>query len=827
MNEFLKRRIEQGKVILMLGAGCSHTSRNRNGEKLPMANGLAKKLATESGLNYKEEPLSTIFGVAKNRLGDTGIEKILDELYNHTTPSEEYLNIAKYSFPRIYTLNIDDALERALSANSKQNIRTIGRKERVTEIDQFCNNLDVIKLNGDIKKPSDGFVFSKKDYATESSNPPLWYEEAANDFHNYTFLFIGTKLDEPLLNLQIERFKEASGLISGLSYLIVPEVTEIEEEDLKNSKIEVIKGYTKDFSEWLKKEFPNGLSPKEILYKKRPELNLENVENKSKYIEIFSSVIPVARANLSIAYPQKNKSGIREFYRGSKPDWRDIIDAVPAELEKTKEITTNISKLNGGEVCAILGNAGCGKSTSIMQMALKIADSTSHPVYYIESIDNEISELIFEIEKANNGRYYIFIDRLADVAFDLANSIKSNKAMNGVFIGAENKGIWSSRVAEHIEEFCKIKEDITLIGDNDAEEILKKIKMYGNWTRLSKMSKSDRVKEILKKSKKQLLIGLIETTTGTGYTEIIKSDFNRLPSKSHEHLLTLVGLATAQRTKASEATITRALKYLGCNESIPTLLKDMDGIINYKNGSMTARHFVYIEKLFTEIINKDDLLRSFYGYIDSFSAYESPIGKNKNISKSELSVYRYLVNAKTLARYFPSREDEILGMYKHFEKKMENEGLFLLQYGLALRKHGDQQSALEKIEIANIAFPDSPQIEHALALQKIIMAIRSDSETQALSLFEDSKEILKRLDKSEVNVFDAYPIVTLSEGHVKICEKFQGRDKARFIAKKYYEEMEKRKNISHKEHILSTIEKLKYFSLSGSWKNPLDLEAIQ
>ncbi|WP_438872387.1 hypothetical protein [Providencia hangzhouensis] len=59
----------------------------------------------------------------------------------------------------------------------------------------------------------------------------------------------------------------------------------------------------------------------------------------------------------------------------------------------------------------MFGSAGSGKTTLLKQLALKFSE-INIPCYFIESINANISSLIVELEKKNEGRYFIFLDRM-------------------------------------------------------------------------------------------------------------------------------------------------------------------------------------------------------------------------------------------------------------------------------------------------------------------------------------------------------------------------------------------------------------------------------
>ncbi|WP_305838773.1 hypothetical protein [Photobacterium leiognathi] len=54
---------------------------------------------------------------------------------------------------------------------------------------------------------------SSQEYGSNSASEPLWYSELARDFHKYTFIFIGTKLKEPLFYHQIEKYKAKQAVV--------------------------------------------------------------------------------------------------------------------------------------------------------------------------------------------------------------------------------------------------------------------------------------------------------------------------------------------------------------------------------------------------------------------------------------------------------------------------------------------------------------------------------------------------------------------------------------------------------------------------------------
>lgn len=549
-------------------------------------------------------------------------------------------------------------------------------------------------------------------------------------------------------------------------------------------------------------------------------------------MRIFKEVVPVNRACLQIMNERDSGNPIRNFFKGFKPTWKDIIDKVPAELENTRIIYEEIYSLLKDQECSninlycIFGSAGSGKTTIAKQIALKISEHNT-PVYYVENINANLKDLIKELEKKSPQKYLVFVERIADSAQIIGEILSEQKLMKGIFVGTESKQIWSYRAKEYFESTRYKTKDISLINRSDARKILTKIKQYGNWTRLERMTPSERIRELVTNSRKQLLIGLMETTLGEGFYQIIRRDFQNIPTESHKALLALSGIASYQRTNAHETTLTRALLHLNLNANVSELVKQMDGILFYKNGNVETRHYAYVEKIFNQFLDTQYIYEILEAYITSFTVYEYPIVKH--VIKSEAAIYKSLVNSKNLRKLLKGDKEKTLSLYNKFEKIFENEGLYLMQYGIALRDFGMYPEAYEKLKTANEAYPNSPQIEHAFAQLKIIIALQSDSSTEAFRLFGEAEEILSRLDGGKVKVIDGYPLVALSEGHIAIARKFLSEVEAQKLAAYYHDKIKKMYNndYSGDTRIEETSEMLFKYATTGILTKGLEVQIAE
>lgn len=824
MNEIIKKAFENGRLIILLGAGASFSSKTREYKNIPLAFELSTLLSEEVGLPYDGESLSEVYQAAVTIIGLPRVVEILSKYFKNTIPSEEYKSLIKLPLTRVYTLNIDDCFERAFnsvhSLSSSRSLDIFRNNDPLKEVDQFFHRTDLIKLNGDILNPKDGFIFSEQEYAQGSSKEPLWYSELARDFSRNVFLFIGSKLKEPLMWHQIEKYKARTGLDTGFSYVLTPDtLSTIQELTLNNYKVKHIQGTMSDFIEWFNITYPNGYTPKQIITSQRPEL--QGLIDNSFEVSLFDKVMPVSISSLSLL-DAREESGIREFYKGFKPTWADIVLNIPADLIRTnkfKEIIINDYKYNDlGGLYLIKGSAGSGKSTALKQIALSLSKETDYPVYYLDENKHDFLELIKLLDEKNeNSPYFLCLERLGYFYRQLLEIFKIGS--KAIFIAAENSRILQKKLPNSFYQFIKRDIDLSEIEYADVPNILEKIEKYGSWLRLSRMSEQQRINELYKKSRQQLLIGLLEVTSGLGFHEIIKNDFISITDESERYLIVLAGIATLQNTVSSEITISRALESLKLNNDVEKLCNNLVDIVHLnRKYEISTRHRLYIENLFTQHINLDVIENAIIAYISAFTVYPFPIITQLNSSES--MVYKYLVNAKSLLKLLNKEKERILNVYQKFEKKLEQEGLFLMQYGLALRMFDEHKSAYQMLQQASIAYPNSAHIEHALAVQLLILCFNSPKETAAYYL-EKAVTILNTLkqlpnDKFFGEQVDSYPIKTLSEGHISVLEHLDRKDEAKIFARTYYEAIDRLEKKDKTVQLTSTKEKLMKYVLNGT-----------
>ncbi|QEO77837.1 SIR2 family protein [Pseudomonas brassicacearum] len=820
MNGSILSSIKKGDLILFLGAGASANCKN-NESPILMSGELASKIASLASLPYDNENLDVVYEAGKEILG-VRLDQFLESSFNHITPSADYEMLAKYVWRRIYTLNIDTGLDRALARLSSQNINKLSASDPYIDPSPFFESLEYIKLNGTADRMQDGVIFSASEYAKATASHLPWYSQCASDFVRSPILFIGTQLNEPLLKYHIERYKTLNPTPQGVSYLIARSATPIQIAALKRYKIEFIPGTLSDFTSWLSVEFPVPPTPRDVAQEKLPQLKEfaeKNTEEKERYIELFENVRVIKRENFDYL-PKSNEATIKDFYKGFKPTWNDIVEGIPAKLDVLDDCIEKINNLDletEKKLMPLIGPAGSGKTTLVKQICHHFCLIEGWGVYFIEGTPDNLIETLMAIEHASeHSKVIVGIDSIEFLTDQLLSVLSSRKLSRTIMIASERESTWNRRARHTLQDYYQSPTFVREFSSNDAKKILLKLEQYGSWTRLGRMSENERTKELLNRSKKQLLIALLEATLGRGFERIIEEEFSAIKSDDEKILLAIVAIITDRRSNAPISLIDRALEKISILSGAAVISSGLAGIIHHQGGAMFARHPVYARFLIERAFDPSLTAKALNAVLQAFSDYKSPV--IKHLKKTEATIYKSLINHKFLFESLKGKQELIIGTYSKLEKKFESDGLFWLQYGLSLRDFGDNGGALEKLKIAKEAY-SMPHTLHALGQQLLLSALETEHEAAALSLADEARDILESLDDTYESD-DTYPIVTLAEGHTSVVRKFSEESDARNLAKYYSRKLEIRsKQKPEYSRLKLAYERMFKYAATGVWQD--------
>ncbi len=201
----LQHALLAGEIVLLLGAGASARSLKENGEEILFASGLAKVIAEASGFTYAGESLTEVLGASVGqKISQVQLNRILTTQFTKISPTAELSQLMDYTWRRVYTWNIDDAVENIRGGVQRRRFFNGMIDKAVAHEGQ--DYLQVVHLHGEALKPEHGFIFTANEYNSRLNRDVHdWYREAAADYAAYTPVFIGSRLNEPILSAELDR----------------------------------------------------------------------------------------------------------------------------------------------------------------------------------------------------------------------------------------------------------------------------------------------------------------------------------------------------------------------------------------------------------------------------------------------------------------------------------------------------------------------------------------------------------------------------------------------------------------------------------------------
>lgn len=235
----LSQRMDIVRPILFTGAGFSYGATNGNNNPLPLGNDLKDILLTKF-IGYKKESseyielhaqsLSDVYEYCENFFTPEKAADFLKELFSECTPKNYHSIIAGYNWKKIYTINIDDLMERS-SKLGKFVIQNQRRRVTSYNVDR---KIEYIKLHGCVNNSNLGFIFSTSSYIDlMASGGDYRFQSLSTDLQTEDFVFIGTEMNEIDISFFLKLQKHGGDSRNGQLYFINPKPTPIFESKIK------------------------------------------------------------------------------------------------------------------------------------------------------------------------------------------------------------------------------------------------------------------------------------------------------------------------------------------------------------------------------------------------------------------------------------------------------------------------------------------------------------------------------------------------------------------------------------------------------------------
>lgn len=435
------RGMRQGTYNLLLGAGVSLDSLSGSTDEkyrgpLPTADAFRRDLADLKPLLRAGASIHRIY----RSLDPREITHHVTNRFANPTPGPTVRKLCEFRWRRIFTLNIDNALENAYDVNPRraQKPKSLNFVDPYQEI-RDTSVVPILHLHGLVTRPGDGYIFDINRYMRSISTNNLWLHVLGSIIRTEPFLVLGTTLEEPDIAYFLqERTEYTVRTDRPPSILVEPFPDEGTLQDCDDFCLTLCEEKALEFLNDLDVKFPNRPTISSIVEEKLGPLaeKLENHALATQFLSDFEKV-PTVR-------PQ-DQGDPASFAYGHQANWGVIWDDCDVPRDEFSRARQHVDEASKQEICLLLGEPGVGKSTLLRRLAVEFSRDGKY-CFRCRALGHIREEIVADVLSHISGRIILFIDDIGDQVHSINKLRHIISELDVVYVGAER----SYRV-EHIK----------------------------------------------------------------------------------------------------------------------------------------------------------------------------------------------------------------------------------------------------------------------------------------------------------------------------------------------------------------------------------------
>jgi tetratricopeptide (TPR) repeat protein len=533
----LNRQIQGGSCVLFLGAGASVSSGGPTAEQL--ADELAQHFFSDTSKRFT---LGHVCEYVESNFSRKDLEDHLTSRLGSLSPQGALLEIPKYQWHAIFTVNFDTLLETAYEATAsavQKLFIAFSDKDNISNVPPGC--VPVYKLHGCISRcrTDEGrLTLTTDDYAHATRIRRRLFNRLADSLADSTILYAGFGRDDQDFRTILQNLKEAfiHPEDQRRTYALFPGYQEIDSRRWEREKVTLIDADCDRFFQHLSETIPEservvttagfikGESP-DILGRLHPTAN-EIIGTLQQNFDFVDSRMSNHEANTD------------DFFKGATPTWGTIARKIPAERDIEDDIVQRVLVDDALDhpkpyFCLITAEAGSGKSTLLRSIAAELFQTWDREVLFLQPngmLDFLTLERFIQLV---GRRVYVCIDNATTRAREIADAL-SNAGRSGLklsIIATARTNEWED-VAEGLYFPSESRFELGLLSRAEIDRILKTLEQTGNLGLLAGLSYEAQVHSFESLAQKQLLVALREATEGEQFDKIVLDEFDKIPSET-------------------------------------------------------------------------------------------------------------------------------------------------------------------------------------------------------------------------------------------------------------------------------------------------------
>lgn len=767
--QLLLRSMNGNQTVLFLGAGFARDVVNRAGVKFPLSKELAESIW--GWLRYEEPYDGTSVGEMYQALLGSGktfaeiTSLVAPQLQADTVP-ETYSALSIPYWRRIYTTNVDNILEVVWRGARGQSLDPlVYPRDDMKERDQFLSRLQVVHLHGKLPCRPDELTFTPRQYAKRSVMHDPLYEQFLRDYTTTNVVFLGTELNEPLFYQYLEARQQRGQVPSEhrpRCFLVSPSISEPRRRNLADLNITAVKATTSDFLAWIIARRSELWDLERVLKSIAPTYG--EVLRASREPDRDQDIRSFAQAFHQV--PLQIQGGPRrsQYLLGASPLWEDLLQDLDAPRTLTNELVGEVTAALDGAprlaIHALLGSAGCGKSTILRRAGLALARA-GRQVFLTNSEEIPRSTAISRALESLEGRAALLFDNAEGAIGILPALVKELSSIEHppVVIVASRRNEFDRRIGR-LPTDCNLREwDVPHLDDVEITGVINRLESNNLLGKLRGMTPAERFREFKVRSGQQILVAMREATTGRRFDEILVDEFSGLPTLVAKRLYLCTALA------ADAGYRIRKDELIGCSDDSPAasmyaLERSLRDIVIQTGSSgdlLLLRHRRIAEFMVDEGAPRALLADA---YVALLSVLAGEVTSADRHSRTFL-FYRELINHSSIFSRFSRSIGDARAIYQSLAPKLSRDPQFWLQYG-SLELEGDSLELAENyLQQAKSLDPKNRHTQTAIGHLRLRQALAADDRHRALNLRDEGCELLETVIANSGDAVSPHPFHVL------------------------------------------------------------------
>ena len=359
------RSLTSGHYTLLLGSGISTDSSNSNGQ-LPSADQLRVDLCELKNVPTTA-PLQQVFSL----LNTNEVHEYVTSRFLDCNPGRNVTKFPRFLWKRIFTFNIDDALEHAYArARSLQTPHPRHFADQYEDVGPLAD-LQIVHLHGYVHQEDRGYVFSRNQYIQHLKENNPWMTILAQLVTSDPIIVIGSSFDEVDLDYYLSYRRSTSGRTDqGPSVFVSPDDDALIRHHCEQHGMLHFRGTSEQFLNHCEDLIPNRPTPSELI--PQASRHLFDEQFSERQVLAFWSDFELVPGTEEI------ESATSRFLYGHSPTWNDLASNLDVSREVSAQVIVDVEGRleDGDEQCKLVilfEMAGAGKTTVLSRCAYELA----------------------------------------------------------------------------------------------------------------------------------------------------------------------------------------------------------------------------------------------------------------------------------------------------------------------------------------------------------------------------------------------------------------------------------------------------------------------